>query len=208
MSCDISIGRALRCKDSVGGIKNVYFIPFNTMGIVTLDKWSRIEAVSGTPYAFKFEVIRDADLNQNVLSSEENGTTFVSQELKVTLKSIDFVTDDFIMKLSYSRPHTIIEDLNGNFFLIGYKNGVTTSSTNVKTGRSMGDLSGYEITINGKEKLLANYLIGSPSDLGFSVIDNSYEYFVDLFQARVLGDAGAIEAINCVLNDLSQMASN
>jgi len=207
MSCDISIGRALRCKTSVGGIKNIYFVPFGSMGTVTLDNWNRIQAVTGSPYAFKFEVLRDADLDQRIQSSAVNGTTFVEQTLKATLKQLDFATDNAIMKLSYSRPHIIVEDLNGNYFMIGYKNGVDMRTSNVKTGRAMGDLSGYELTFTGEEKLLANYLVGTPLDLGFDVVDDSYEYFVDLFIARVLGDGGSVEATDCALEDLADLAT-
>ena len=35
MSCEILIGRAETCKDSVGGLKNVYFI--NTVPVATFE---------------------------------------------------------------------------------------------------------------------------------------------------------------------------
>ena len=35
MACDLSLGRLEVCKDSVGGLKNVYFVNYGDMGAIT-----------------------------------------------------------------------------------------------------------------------------------------------------------------------------
>lgn len=171
MSCDISIGRGLKCTDSVGGIKNIYFVPFETMTNVVVDDYNRITSVGGNPNAYQFEVIRDADLDQTVTSSSLTGTTYVQQVLRATLKQLDYITDDAVMKLAYSKPHIIVEDLNRNFFLLGLRNGSDMRTANVKTGRAMGDLSGYQLVFTCEELRLANYISGSLASVGFNVVE-------------------------------------
>ena len=70
-------GRAKKCKSVVAGIKNIYLVPFDTLGDVTLDDYRRISAVTNNPNAFQFEVFRDSNLTQNVISSYNNVTTYV-----------------------------------------------------------------------------------------------------------------------------------
>ena len=53
--------------------------------------------------------------------------------------------------LSYGRPHILIEDYNGNFRLAGLQNGVEVS-VSTATGGAMGDLNGYNLSFEGKEK--------------------------------------------------------
>lgn len=171
MSCDISIGRALKCTDVVGGIKNIYFVPFDTMGTVTIDDYSRITAVSNNPNAYQFQVTRDADLDQTVTSSSLSGTTYVQQVLRATLKQLDYITDDSVMKLAYSKPHIIVEDMNSNFFLLGLRNGSDMRTANARTGRAMGDLSGYQLVFTCEELRLANYIAGSLASVGFNVVE-------------------------------------
>lgn len=171
MSCDVSIGRALKCQDIVGGINNIYLVPFGTMGTVTLDTYQRITSVSGSPNAYQYEVTRDADLNQVVTSNYINGSTFVEQTINATLKQLDYITDEQVMRMAKSRPHIIIEDMNNNLFMLGYENGADMTTTNVVTGRAMGDLAGYQVSFVCREKRLANYLDGTLASVGFIVIE-------------------------------------
>lgn len=195
-------GRATKCKSVVAGINNIYLIPFGSLGNVSLDRWKRIQSFDGTSYAFKFEVYGDSILTQNVLNSFNNGTTFVQQKLDVTLKQIDFVTDEMIMDFAWSKYHIIAEDNNGVFMFLGYEFGYNNVTVDSITGKKMNEFIGYNLSFNFEEKRLANQLIGSLVDLGFTIIDNPYEYSVILFGERVEGDGGVFEAEACVLNDL------
>ena len=56
MSCDITRGRLEQCKNSVGGLKAVYFVNFGDMGAITYDVTDTdvITAVAGTPNAYNY----------------------------------------------------------------------------------------------------------------------------------------------------------
>ena len=90
-------------------------------------------------------------------SSRENGTTFAEQTLTVSLKKQDASTSKEIKLLAYGRPQIIIEDNNGNKFLMGEEFGSEMSATS-STGAAMGDKSGYELTFVATEKGFAKFL--------------------------------------------------
>jgi hypothetical protein len=89
MACDISLGRIEPCKDSLGGLKAVYFVNWGDMTGVTYDATNTdvIDAVAGNPDAYKYDLKGNSSFTQTITSSRENGTTFFQQELALTLKN-------------------------------------------------------------------------------------------------------------------------
>jgi hypothetical protein len=67
--------------------------------------------------------------------------------------------------LSYSRPHVIVEDNNGNAFLAGLEYGMDVTGGTIVTGAAMNEMSGYTLTLTGMEKLPANFLGDSVATL-------------------------------------------
>jgi len=60
--------------------------------------------------------------------------------------------------MAYGRPHVIVEDQNGNLFVMGLVNGAEVTAGTIVTGAAMGDMSGYTLTLSGKEKVPANFI--------------------------------------------------
>jgi len=58
MSCLLTSGRTEPCKNSVGGLKAVYFIDYGTLGNVSFVSGTsaEIDTVSGTPTAYKYDL--------------------------------------------------------------------------------------------------------------------------------------------------------
>lgn len=162
MACDtLTKGRQEPCKDSVGGIKNVYFTDFGDFGTVELTA-DEITDMTGTFTAFKYEVKGNSSLEQTVNSSRENGTTFYEQTLNLTLKKLTKEDNKELKLLAYGRPHVAIEDYNGNVMVVGLEHGADVSGGTVVTGAAMGDLSGYTLTLTAMETMPANF-VDSPT---------------------------------------------
>ena len=173
MACDITSGRVEACKESVGGLRNLYIANFTAdlYDGLTLDTDESITALAAVVDVFKFEVRGDNNtFEETNESSRDNGTSFWTQTGNITLKKQDAATQKELKLLSYGRPHVIIEDYNGNFRLAGAQNGVEFS-VSTSTGGAMGDLNGYNITFEGKELSPALFidsaLIDDPA--GFTV---------------------------------------
>jgi hypothetical protein len=171
MACTITKGRTEPCKDSVGGIQAVYFIDFGTLGTPTYDTSSdEITAFSETSItAFKYVVKGNSSLEQTITASRENGTTFYDQIVNLTLKKLSPQSHNELALIAVARPHVIVEDNNGNAFMVGLEYGADANGGTVVTGAAMGDLSGYTLTLQGMEKKPANFLQGGVSGVGITV---------------------------------------
>jgi len=161
MACDATLGRLIPCKDVVGGIKNIYFINDGDAGIsITYDssETDRIDSIGTAVDAFKYELATDGNnFEQSETTSRETGTSFQTQTLSITLKKLTVADHKELKLISYGRPKVIIEDYNQNLFLAGLENGCDVTGGTTVTGSSMGELSGYTLTLEGKEKIRANF---------------------------------------------------
>jgi hypothetical protein len=71
MACDISLGRLEPCKDSSGGLKAVYFVNWGDATGYTYDGTNTdvIDAVAGTPSAYKYDLKGTSSFTQTITSS-------------------------------------------------------------------------------------------------------------------------------------------
>jgi hypothetical protein len=173
MACDLTLGRTEKCKDVVGGLKAIYFTNFAEITSYTYDGTNTdlIATVvgGGTINAFKYELKGTNTFDQNVTSSRENGTTYVEQNLSVVLKTQTIADHNEIKLLTYGRPRVLVEDYNGNFFLMGLEHGVEVQTVAISSGTAMADLSGYTLTMQAMEKIPANF-VDSANEAGLTAV--------------------------------------
>ena len=161
MACNsLSIGRALPCTSSVGGIKAIYAAPFGSLGALTITG-GEVTAIGndGTVDLYKYDLEGSNGLEQAVTASTENGSVYYEQTLTMTLKKLDLASQQELIDLIKSRIQVFIEDYNGNFFLMGATNGVVSSGGSITTGQAYGDLSGFSgLTFTAQETLPAFFV--------------------------------------------------
>ena len=166
MACDLTHGRLEVCKEFVGGIKAVYFIPYGVLGAITYgstDASDKISTIAGTMSLYKYELKGANSFEQTITSSRENGTTFVEQTLTFTIKGLDASTTKQMKLLAWGRPHVVIKTNANNFFLAGLEHGMDVTTGLIANGTAMGDLNGYTLTLVGQEAIPANHLnVASP----------------------------------------------
>ncbi len=159
MACDLDTGRVEACKESVGGLRNLYIANFDSTlystATLTADEMT---ALASAITVYKFELRGDnntfEETNEN---SRDNGTSFWTQNGTFSLKKQDLATQSALTLLSYGRPHIIVEDYNGNYRMAGFENGCEVT-VNTSTGGAMGDLSGYNVTFEGKERTPSTFV--------------------------------------------------
>ena len=160
MACNLATGRAVPCKDVVGGIQKVFFVDFGGLGDVTYTA-DEITDASGTFSAYEYDLKGGSSLEQTITSSRETGTTFFEQVLTLNLTKLSKEDNVQIKLLAYGRPQVAVVDNNGNAFLMGVEFGAEVTGGTVATGTAMGDLSGYTLTLTAQEKLPANFISGA-----------------------------------------------
>ena len=160
MACNLSAGRAVPCKDVVGGIQKVFFVDFGGLGAITYTA-DEITDADGTFSAYEYDLKGGSSLEQTITSSRETGTTFFEQVLTLNLTKLSKEDNVQIKLLAYGRPQVAVVDNNGNAFLMGVEFGAEVTGGTVATGTAMGDLSGYTLTLTAQEKLPANFIAGA-----------------------------------------------
>ncbi len=156
-TCLMASGRKLPCKDNVGGIRNVWFADYGTLGTITISGGT-ITGITGSGTNFyKYEVKGGNNLEQTITSSDENGTTFYAMTLTLVLTKLDVGTQVELQKMIVARPHVFIEDNNGQYFAVGLTRGCNINGT-ITTGTNLGDMNGYTLTITAEEPIIAPFV--------------------------------------------------
>jgi hypothetical protein len=157
MSCDISLGRQVPCKNVVGGLNKIYFVNFGDLGAITLVD-DVVTDISGSFTAYQYDLKGNSSFDQTFNSSRENGTTFFTQNLNVTLTKLTKEDNKQLKLMAYGRPYVFVLDYNNNLFLMGKNFGAEVTGGTIVTGGAMGDLSGYTLTLEGQEQVPANFV--------------------------------------------------
>tara|TARA_R100001443_G_C3352798_1_gene177212 strand:- start:800 stop:1315 length:516 start_codon:yes stop_codon:yes gene_type:complete len=150
MACALTTGRKVPCKSAFGGIKTVYLADFPVTATVDADQ--TISAFSGSPTWFQFDLKGNSSLETTITSSRDNGTTFYTQTLNLTLTYLDNLTKNELQLIAVARPVVVVEDYYGNQFLCGYENGMEVTGGTIVTGAAAGDLSGFTLVMEGLEE--------------------------------------------------------
>ena len=161
MACTLTTGRKIPCKSAFGGIKKVLFADYGTIASIAVDGTTKEASITDgnpAPSWFEYDVKGNSSLETTVTSSRENGTTFYTQTLNLTLTYLDAKTQAELQTLAVSRPYIVVVDYYGNNFLCGFENGMECTGGTVVTGAAAGDLSGFTLTFEGMEETAPYFL--------------------------------------------------
>lgn len=160
MACDLTTGRAIACFDQVGGVKAVYFST-DALGAITYDVTDTdvITDMAGSPEFFQYDLKGNANTYVETITKDiSNGTSFFDQVLTVQFPKLDKKTHKELKLLVYASPTVIVEDYNGNQFVMGLANQADANGGTVVTGGARGDFAGYTLTMNAQEPKPAAFL--------------------------------------------------
>lgn len=153
MPCALTSNYLIDCKDSLGGVKQVWFANFSDItgvteasGVVTA-----ISKATGKKF-YSYQLIRNtASLTETPTGSLENGTMFFQQQLTIILNKMQASTRNELNILSRATLMAVVQDNNGKYWLLGRTNGIDMNGGQHTTGTANGDRNGYELTFIGEE---------------------------------------------------------
>ena len=175
MACDITRGRLIDCKDTIGGLKAIYIAKGYANNIEAVATIANTEMTAGgfatwsssagsATTVFKYDLIQNlSSLSVTINSDNANGTTFFTQALSVVLQKIDHDMTNELRLMAYARSQIFVQDANDNVFLLGIDGGCYVTGGTVVTGVAKGDMNGYTIEWGAEER---NALIQLPASAG------------------------------------------
>ena len=187
MACDITRGRLIDCKDTIGGLKAIFIAKSysnNVSAVATINTTEMTTAgfatwscCGGTVEVFKYDLVQNlSSLTVNINSDNANGTTFFEQTLSVTLQKIDHDMTNELRLMAYSRSQIFVQDANDNVFLLGIDGGCYVTGGTVVTGTAKGDMNGYTIEWGAEEK---NAIIQLPASAGAATAKYPFDGLAD-----------------------------
>lgn len=152
MACALTQGFVLDCKESLGGVKSVRFVEFDNVASIAYAAGVATLTMVASKKFWKYAQVREtSSTTETITANVQNGTIFYQQELTVILNKLAAATRNEILLLAKNRLMAIVEDMNGNFWLLGAKNGLDITSGNSATGTASGDRNGYSLTFQAME---------------------------------------------------------
>jgi len=163
MSCDITSGFTLGCRDNTGGIKALYILSGSITDINTAVD-GKIVGITGSGEFYKFELFRQtSNYAEEITSTPENGTVFYNQTLNAVFFKMKQAVRNQVNTLAQNPNLKVIVQTNngtvdgsGAFFLMGQTNGAQLLSGTGQSGTAFGDLNGYNLTFSGQEPFPAS----------------------------------------------------
>lgn len=167
MSCNLTAGITLGCRDNVGGLKTMWITDFCNISNITQSTGDTITQISGTGTFYCFELIRTSSQHtETVNASLEAGTVFYQGEVVTYFSKLDQAKRNILKTLAQSqRLAVVVEDNNGTYFYLGQTYGCFISAGSSVTGKALGDANGYNITFQYLEPNPMNTLSGALSSV-------------------------------------------
>lgn len=153
MACALTQGYALDCKDSAGGIVEIYFIEKANLSTVTEASGVVTAITKATGKRFwKWELPKNTgSLNETITGSIENGTVFYASELILVVNKLNVNVRNEIKLLAQNTLVAVVKDNNSKYWMVGKDRGLDLTTGTSGTGTAFGDRSGYSLTFSGSE---------------------------------------------------------
>lgn len=154
MSCSLTTGYALGCRDSVGGIKQIFVQAFNATGSVNVNATNTVTGFTGYSASgfFEYDLTKaTSSMTETLNASVENGSIFYAPEVTFTINKLQVAVRNELRLLARGRLLVIVQDNNSRYWVLGSANGMEATAGTAGTGTAFGDRNGYELTLSGME---------------------------------------------------------
>ena len=161
MSCNLTKGRNITCRDTVGGIKAIYFAQFDEVAsYVTASGELTDFDLGASDDIYKYTLKRGtASCTETITGSSENGTVFYTPSVQIMLHKLTKEDQNQVKLLASNRLviflelNEVLTANNHNVLLaLGLENGMELNSGTNATGAAFGDMNGYTLTFDGMER--------------------------------------------------------
>ncbi len=177
MACTITLGRALDCKDALGGLSKVFFVNNYSAGLVNADGsagTATLDTDAGETFTvtdlpaltvLKYDLRPDlSSFTVNVQSDPATGASLFEQTLNLVLQKHQESDPEQIRLISRNRSQIFVLDNNDNLFMFGATYGMDLNGGTLTSGAARNEMSGQTLTFAGREAA-PYYFVESPTDV-------------------------------------------
>lgn len=154
MTCTLTQGVSLSCKDAMGGISEIKIKALTTVpaGLQATSGQITLEApmLDGW-YTYQFEK-ETGNLTEAANIYTQNGTLYYTQTLTIKIHDLSSSLQEELYNVAQARLLIACKDNNGNAWLLGHETYAEMTANNAGTGTAFADMSGYEITFTAHSK--------------------------------------------------------
>jgi hypothetical protein len=155
MSCELTSGFEVACRESTGGIKNFYIGQKTSDLSVTTDSSGIATSITGA-VLYKYNPRRETSMfNDEVTTNEQNGSVYYAQTAQIILTRMEQRKRNEVVLLAKSNLIMIVQDQNDKYWLLGEANGITLANSPGGSGTAYADRNGYELNFEGAEPTAA-----------------------------------------------------
>tara|TARA_R110000782_G_scaffold14658_2_gene43536 strand:+ start:531 stop:1049 length:519 start_codon:yes stop_codon:yes gene_type:complete len=155
MSCPLTTGFTLDCKDAIGGIKSVRFTTLAEFEALTPTYTAGVASFGAASQVFyKYELDKEeSSFSDDPTPGANKGTLYYVPMVMFILSKLDVAKRNEIQLLAKNRIVAIIEtrEATPSYWCIGQSNGLDLSAGVGASGTAAGDLNGYTLTFTGME---------------------------------------------------------
>ena len=161
MSCAITSGYSIECRDSVGGVETIWLIENSALydasgnSRVTTDGSGTVTALTkNTGKRFwKFEIPRATGMTGNgITASQENGTLFYTHQVEFPINKRDAAVRNIITTLAKNRLTFVTKEGDGLYKMFGKEFGLFLDSSEGGSGTALADRNGYLLKFSSQER--------------------------------------------------------
>lgn len=153
MPCALTSGYTLDCKDSSGGIVEIYFIEKGNLSTVATASGVVTGITKASSKRFwKYELPKETgSLQETINGNIQNGTVFYASELKLVVNKLSVAVRNEIKLLAQNTLVAVVKDNNAKYWMVGKNRGIDLTGGTLGTGTAFGDRSGFDLTFGGSE---------------------------------------------------------
>lgn len=157
MSCILTSGRTEPCRDSIGGLKNIFLIDYvEDSFTISAGEGTAIDA--GISDVYKYELLADGNTFVETVTTDANtNNTTYEQVLTVVLKKQDLASTNELDVISKARPIVVVQYRDGSYKVQGISDGTVVTGDN-QSGGAKSEFNGYNRTFTATETSPAPFL--------------------------------------------------
>jgi len=165
MSCTLSSGFTLDCKDSIGGIKQIVLVDKTEVTSFTLDANEIVTLIigpaAGDLYTYELPT-QTGSFEETINFNRDAGTIFYTQTVNIMLQKLSAAKRLELQSVAQARVIVFVNDTNDNWWAVGYEYGADLSTSTAATGTVLGDMSGFTLAFTHETPKRAYLLSGAP----------------------------------------------